>query len=108
VAEMKGALESIIDETRQLCVRKDLQPYFRKTSCKPEETTPEQLKDKSRFTDPEKAALNMLRTEMASIQKKWIEFARIVDPQNAKAVIPLRDAAIADQDKNALISLKGG
>jgi hypothetical protein len=45
----KAAMDALVQEARQLCTRSDLQPLFSKTACLPEDTTLEQMADKSRI-----------------------------------------------------------
>jgi hypothetical protein len=107
VAEIKGEFQSLNEELRQLCTREDLQPYFSKSPCLADETTLEQLADKSRITAAEKVALNTARIESAEINKRWTETIRNGEPQRAGLVIPIREAAQAEQDKNALDFYEG-
>jgi hypothetical protein len=98
----KAALDAVMDELHQLCARPDLQPYYSKTSCLPQETTLEQMADKSRANNSEKAALNKARSEIAQINKKTDDIIRQFNPPNAGAILARRGQAAADQDKLAL------
>jgi hypothetical protein len=60
----KAAMDALVQEARQLCTRSDLQPHFSKTPCMPEDTTLEQMADKSRISASEKVALDEVRTEV--------------------------------------------
>jgi hypothetical protein len=47
----KAAMAEVVQEAKQLCTRPDLQPHFTKTPCMPEDTTLEQMADKSHISD---------------------------------------------------------
>src|SRR5262249_33371674 len=81
--QAKAAYNSLSNELDALCVRADLQPHFSKTPCKPEDTTLEQMTDKSHITNAEKVALSKAWTESGRISKKMLAILRQFNPQYA-------------------------
>src|SRR5262245_27683895 len=73
-------------------------PYYSKTSCKPEDTTREQMADKSRITNDEKVALSKVRTEVTKFNKERDEIFRQYTPELAPSVIARRQQASNEQD----------
>jgi len=90
-----------------LCTREDLQPYFAKSSCKPEDPPLEQLTDKSRITPSEKEALTKVRAEYAAIQKRMNDYVRQNDLRNGAALALARERAAAEQETVALAFYEG-
>jgi hypothetical protein len=90
---------SLVEETRQLCAREDLQPHYRKSPCKPEDATLEQMADKSRITAGEKEALSKVKSEGNTIAKRVTEYFRQSDPRNGNSIALLRERGVAELDK---------
>lgn len=95
----KDGLQALVEESRQLCAREDLQPYYSKTSCIPEDATLEQMADKSRITPSEKEALSKVRSEQAAIVKRINDYVRQNDPRHGNAVVLVREQATRENDK---------
>jgi hypothetical protein len=95
----KAAMDAIGQEARQLCTRPDLQAFFSKTPCLPEDTTLEQMADKSRITASEKAALDQVRTEALKMYNKMEQAIQQYYPTNAPAIIARLERARTDGDK---------
>jgi hypothetical protein len=70
--QAKAAFDSLNNEVLELCAREDLQPHWSKTPCKPDDTTLEQMADKSRITNVEKVALSKANAENKRIVKKHL------------------------------------
>lgn len=105
--QTKTAFDGIKNEAAELCARPDLQPYYSKTACKPEDTTLEQMADKTRATNAEKIALNKVRTEVRRLTDETNALVRQYNPQNANAIIARREQAAAEQDALALDFYEG-
>jgi hypothetical protein len=55
----------------QLCSQADLQPIFpRKMACKPKDTTPEQLSDRSKISESERVALTKWRSAVEETNQR--------------------------------------
>jgi hypothetical protein len=65
--QAKAAMDAVNRETLAFCASEELQPHFSKTPCKPEDTTLEQMADKSRITNDEKVALSKARSESKKV-----------------------------------------
>jgi predicted aspartyl protease len=77
----KEALASFKSEILAVCAREDLQPHFSKSPCNPEDTTLEQMADKSRITNAEKVALSKANAEVKRIVKETFDIFRPYYPQ---------------------------
>ena len=95
----KDGWEALLDEARQLCEREDLQPYYSKSPCKPEDATLEQLADKSRISPSEKEALSKARSEYAEIAKRMYGYVRQNNPRNGNAIAFIREQTTSELDK---------
>jgi hypothetical protein len=70
----KNQINAMNEAIARLCLREDLQPYYRKTPCRPEDTTLAQMSDKSHITPPEKAALSKVRAEITGLYARNSQF----------------------------------
>jgi predicted aspartyl protease len=95
----KAAIDSVKSEVLALCASDDLQPHFSKSPCRPEDTTLEQMSDKSRITNAEKVALSKAHTEAKDITKQLDDIFRQYYPQLAPSLIARRVHANAELDK---------
>ena len=95
-------MAALVQEAQQLCTRPDLQPHFSKTPCKPEDTTLEQMADKSHISASEKVALDQVRTEALQIFKKTEDLIQQYNPQNAPPIIARLERVKTDGDKLTL------
>jgi hypothetical protein len=107
VQATKNEWQALQEEARQLCAREDLQPYYRKTPCQPEEATLEQVTDKSRITPSEKEALSKVRSEHAALTKRMNDYLRQNDPRSGNSIVLIRERMTADIDKVALEFYEG-
>jgi hypothetical protein len=107
VQAKKNGWEAFTEELLQLCEREDLQPHFRKTPCKPEDTSLEQLTDKSRITPSEKEALSKAKNEVAAIVKRMTDYLRQNDPRNGNSIALVRERMAAELDKVSLDFYEG-
>ena len=103
----KDGWKALVEEVRQLCAREELQPYFSKTPCLPEETTLEQMADKSRITPSEKEALSKVKSEIAAISKRMNEYVRQIDPRHGNAIALVRERSVTEVDKVAMDFYEG-
>jgi hypothetical protein len=99
--------QALVQEAVALCARVDLQPHYAKSPCKPEETTLEQLTDKSRITPSEKEALAKVRAESAAILKRMNEYVRQNDLRNGAAFALAMERAAAEQETVTLAFYEG-
>jgi predicted aspartyl protease len=98
VEQAKAAFAAIESERLALCATEEVQPYYSKSACRPEDTTLEQMADKSRITNTEKVALSEVRSESKKFNKEWDEIFRQYYPELAPKVIGQRQQMIAEQD----------
>jgi hypothetical protein len=77
VEQAKTALNTVNSEILAFCASEEVQPYYSKTPCKPEDTTLAQMTDKSRITNAEKVALSEVRSEIKKFAKEWDETFRV-------------------------------
>jgi predicted aspartyl protease len=75
------------------CVSEEVRPYFSKTPCKAEDTTLEQMADKSCITNAEKVALSKARAENKRFVKEIDDIFRQYYPQQAPSIIARREQA---------------
>ena len=101
VEQAKAALNTVDSEQLAFCASEEVQPYYSKTPCKPEETTLEQMTDKSHITNDEKVALSKVRTEVKKFGKEADEIFRQYYPELAPKVIGRRQQATTEQDRVA-------
>jgi hypothetical protein len=85
VDQAKAAVDAVRSEMLAFCAGEE-QPYFTKTACT-EDTTLEQMADKSRITNDEKVALSKVRTEGKKPVKKLEDMYRLYYPQLAPSVV---------------------
>jgi predicted aspartyl protease len=100
-AQRQAAFNTINSEMLAFCASEEVQPYYSKTSCKPTDTTLEQMTDKSRITNDEKVALIKVRTEVKKFNKEADEIYRQYNPELAPSNIARRQQAITEQDSLA-------
>ena len=93
--------EPVDREWLAFCASEELQPHFSKTPCKPEDTTLQQMSDKSRITNAEKVALSEVRTETKKFAKETDEITRQYYPELAPSIIGLGQQARTEQDSLA-------
>jgi hypothetical protein len=98
----KAGWDAFTEELRELCSREEFQPHFNRSPCKAEDTTLEQMADKSRITPSEKEALSKYKAEYAAIQKRINEYVRQNDPRRANSLLAIRERTSADLDKLAM------
>jgi predicted aspartyl protease len=98
VEQAKAVLNNVNSEMLAFCASEEFQPYYSKTPCKPEDTTLEQMTDKSRITNDEKVALSKVRTEVKKFAKEIDEVDRQYYPELAPSIIARRQQARAEQD----------
>jgi clan AA aspartic protease (TIGR02281 family) len=98
VEQAKAALNTVSSEWLAFCASEDVQPYYSKTACKPEDTTVEQMTDKSRITNDEKVALSKVRTEVKKFADESNEIFRQYYPDLAPSIIGRRHQAVTEQD----------
>jgi clan AA aspartic protease (TIGR02281 family) len=84
--QAKVAFDSVRSELLALCAREELQPHFSKSPCNPEDTTLEQMADKSRITNAEKVALSNAHTEAKRLVDKMVDVLRQYNPQLALSI----------------------
>jgi len=107
VQAAKDGLEALKEEQRELCAREELQPYYSKTPCKPEEATLEQMADKSRITPSEKEALSKARSEYTAISKRINEYLRQNDPRHGNSIALVRERNDTELEKLAVNFYEG-
>ena len=93
--QAKAVLDALKSEALELCAREELQPHWSKTPCNPEDTTLEQMADKSRITNVEKVALSKGNAEGKRIFKETLDIYRQYYPQ----VVPSVKAQRVELDK---------
>jgi hypothetical protein len=103
----KDGWMALADESYQLCAREDLQAHYRKSPCKPEDATLEQLADKSRISPSEKEALSKARSEGTAMTKRMSDYLRQHSQQNGTALALIRERYAAEQDKISLEFYEG-
>jgi predicted aspartyl protease len=101
VEQAKAAFDAVNGEVLAFCASEEVQPYFSKTPCKPEDTTLEQMADKSRITSAEKVALSEVRTENKKFSKERDEIIRQYYPQLAPSVTARREQASTEMESVA-------
>jgi predicted aspartyl protease len=101
VEQAKAAQNTVSSEWLAFCASEEVQPYYSKTPCRPEDTTNEQMTDKSRITNDEKVALSKVRTEVKKFAKESDEIYRQYYPELAPKVIARRQQAGTENDSAA-------
>jgi clan AA aspartic protease (TIGR02281 family) len=89
--QAKAAIDALKSEALEICAREDLQPHWSKTACNPEDTTLEQMADKSRITNAEKVALSKGNAESKRIFKETLNIFRRYYPQLVPSAIARRE-----------------
>jgi predicted aspartyl protease len=102
VDQAKAALAAVDSEALALCASEEAQPHWSKTPCKPEDTTLDQMADKSRITSDEKVALSKVRSEQKRFYKERDDIIRQYYP--SELPVPSLVAPI-QQARNELDSL---
>ena len=90
--QAKAAIDALKSEALEICDREDLQAHWSKTPCKPEDTTLEQMADKSRITNAEKVALSKGNAESRRIAKETLDIYRQYYPQLVPSIKAQREA----------------
>ena len=103
----KAAIDSVKSEILEFCASEELRPHFSKTPCNPEDTTLEQMADKSRITNAEKVALSKARTENKRFVKETEDIFRQYYPQLAPSIIARRVHANIELDKITVAFYEG-
>lgn len=62
-ARLKIAVDQIVRENQEACIREDYKPLYLKSACKVSDISPAQLADTSRISAAEKLLLHKLRSE---------------------------------------------
>jgi predicted aspartyl protease len=101
--QAKAALDALNSEVLALCDREEFQAQWSKTPCKPEDTTLDQMTDKSRITNAEKVALSKAHAENKRIVKETLDIMRQYYPQHA----PFLKAGREEMDKVTGAFLEG-
>jgi hypothetical protein len=101
IEQSEAAKKVVESEMLAFCASEEVQPYYTKTSCKPEDTTPEQIAEKSRITNDEKVALSKVRTEVKKFANEYNEIYRQYFPEAAPTIIARRQQATTEQDSVA-------
>jgi hypothetical protein len=87
VKSFNDALRPIAEERREACSRADLQPiYQKKMPCKVEDTSPQQLSDRSKASNEEKNVLLKWQSYVQESNGKVAEIFRKYDTKNGEAV----------------------
>jgi hypothetical protein len=105
--QAKAATDALDNQIRDMCDKAEFRPYYSKTACKPEDTTLDQMADKSRITAAEKIALNKARLEVKRIASEYDGVLRQYYPQVAPAIVARRESTYSEQDKLALELYEG-
>jgi predicted aspartyl protease len=98
VDQAKAAFDARKTEMRAFCASEEFQPHFSKTPCMPNETTLEQMADKSHITSAEKVALSEARSESKRFSEEGDNIFRQYYPELAPSIIARRQQASTEQD----------
>jgi hypothetical protein len=105
VTDVKGfndATKVVGLEMRDICSREDLQPLFRKKmACKARDATPEQLSDRSKITNEERAALTKWQGALLEGSDKFAAIYRQYDAKNGDSFATTLETGVADSKKLA-------
>jgi hypothetical protein len=98
---------ALTEEASQLCAREDLQAHYRKSPCKPQDATLEQMADKSRISPSEKEALSKVRSDRTAIAKRASDYLRQHVQQNGIALALIGERMESESDKIAVEFYEG-
>jgi predicted aspartyl protease len=96
--QAKAAFEAVKNETLAFCASEEVQPHYRKTPCNANDTTLEQMADKSRITNDEKDALSKVRTAAKKRVKEIEDIHRLYNPDYAPSVVARMEQSSTELD----------
>jgi len=108
VKGFRDALTPVIEELRAGCSGGDLRPLFlKKMACKATDATPEQLSDRSKPSNEEKAALIRWVDLIQSVNERVAAIYRQYDTKNGDAVASAIESGTAETRRLALEFSRG-
>jgi len=95
------AMRPLGEEQRAFCSRDDLQALFKKMPCKVNDTAPEQLSDRSKISNEQKANLAKWQEYIRDINDRYAAINVQYNVKNGQAVGSSIQAGAADVDRLA-------